>query len=444
MGTSLENAMKDPGSSPLVRMSTLLLSRDPAGAFARMDALSDANKQRDQGNSQLDAIARLVPGIQDSKGIMWDEQAPAGQVQHTMPSAPSIDEHGNIIRRDPWKTEAYADPDKLQSDLEDRKRLVTQAFAPDFAARFKASVLPAPPKFEKFAPGEVGGMVGADGSVRQTFAAPPKPERADVVTLGKGGQTKTLNLGTPTGMAQFDMLTRSGWSETKTPAAEVNVTNGGDKAVTGVDADRYKTTLGALQTMEGMAPFLDAMQDAMDAGAQTGFGQDWLLPVKQAWGSITGELPKGTSEQEVFQSIQNYLGPKMRTPGSGASSDRDVSLFLSSIPGLSKSREGNVALRNMYNKIRGRYSQVAEIQQGLLREHNYIPVGVERKAVEALGPIFSDEERAAAKGLAGRSTGAGGATTATKPAQAPSDAKQAPDGNWYSPDPARPGKYLKW
>jgi hypothetical protein len=31
-----------------------------------------------------------------------------------------------------------------------------------------------------------------------------------------------------------------------------------------------------------------------------------------------------------------------------------------------------------------------------------------------------------------------------KPANAPADARQAADGNWYSPDPKRPGKYLKW
>ena len=30
------------------------------------------------------------------------------------------------------------------------------------------------------------------------------------------------------------------------------------------------------------------------------------------------------------------------------------------------------------------------------------------------------------------------------PSGAPPDAKQAPDGNWYSPDPKRPGKYLQW
>ena len=35
-------------------------------------------------------------------------------------------------------------------------------------------------------------------------------------------------------------------------------------------------------------------------------------------------------------------------------------------------------------------------------------------------------------------------TQPTRPAGAPADAKQAADGHWYSPDPQRPGKYLKW
>ena len=35
-------------------------------------------------------------------------------------------------------------------------------------------------------------------------------------------------------------------------------------------------------------------------------------------------------------------------------------------------------------------------------------------------------------------------TGSNPPTGAPPDAKQAPDGKWYSPDPARKGKYLQW
>lgn len=36
------------------------------------------------------------------------------------------------------------------------------------------------------------------------------------------------------------------------------------------------------------------------------------------------------------------------------------------------------------------------------------------------------------------------AAPAAKPAGAPDNAKPAPDGNWYAPDPKRPGKFLMW
>lgn len=32
----------------------------------------------------------------------------------------------------------------------------------------------------------------------------------------------------------------------------------------------------------------------------------------------------------------------------------------------------------------------------------------------------------------------------SRPSNVPANAQKAPDGNWYSPDPNRPGKYLKW
>ena len=35
-------------------------------------------------------------------------------------------------------------------------------------------------------------------------------------------------------------------------------------------------------------------------------------------------------------------------------------------------------------------------------------------------------------------------SAASAPSGAPDNAKQAPDGKWYSPDPTRPGKYLQW
>lgn len=445
MGNDLATALNDPGKSPLVRMSTMLFSRDPTTALAKMDAMGDANQERAQKNSTMDALARLQPGILDSKGISWDKPPmPTGTVQNQLPGAPSMDEQGNISPGKPWSTTPFQSIPQFKQDMGDQQDLVNKAFPMDAAARLKASVLPAPPVFDKLDPGATAGTRDAHGIFTPTYTAPMKPTEAKVVTLSKDGQTKTLNVSDPLDQARFAALTGSGWNEVKTPAAAVTITNTGDKAVTGVDAKRYEATTQALQTLDQMQPFMDRMAEAAADGAQTGFGQDWMLKAKQAVGSLTGEVPKGTSEQEVFQAAQNYLGPRMRVTGSGSSSDRDVALFLDSIPSLTKTGAGNQALQDMYAKIRNRTAQVAGIQQDLLRQNNYIPVDQERKLVAALGPLFTDDDRKVIKAAKSAVPAPAAAGAPAPPANAPPTAKPAPDGNWYSPDPDRPGKYLKW
>ena len=175
------------------------------------------------------------------------------------------------------------------------------------------------------------------------------------------------------------------------PQTQINM--GGDRAVTGVDASRYKATTETLGTLDTMAPFLERMQSSLASGMQTGFGQDWLLPLKQAAEEWTGTKIAGTSEQEVFKGIQGYLAPRLRVPGSGASSDRDISLLIGALPELSKSETGNLAISDMFGRIREYTTKVAQIQQDLLRQHDYIPITEERKRVEALGPIFSSDDR---------------------------------------------------
>jgi hypothetical protein len=89
------------------------------------------------------------------------------------------------------------------------------------------------------------------------------------------------------------------------------------------------------------------------------------------------------SEHDEMRSIQNRLGPSQRVPGSGASSDRDVSLFLSGVP--STTQEGPV------NK---------NIRQNFINNYNY---AVEKKnAMEAYlrqnGSLMGFDETWASRG----------------------------------------------
>lgn len=67
-----------------------------------------------------------------------------------------------------------------------------------------------------------------------------------------------------------------------------------------------------------------------------------------------------------MEAITARLAPAMRAPGSGASSDRDVSLFLSGLPGIDK--EGNVN-RNIREQFAG---NVAKAEQKMAAAERYL------------------------------------------------------------------------
>jgi len=225
-------------------------------------------------------------------------------------------------------------------------------------------------------PGEVRYQGG-----RPVAAAPFKPEEPssmmrDALALANGDQRRAS-----------EFVNR--W---RTPA-QTNITMGGDKAITKVDGDRYNRTVERLDQLNSMQPGIERMLQAIDAGAQTGFGQNWILPFKQAAEEGFNVKISGTDEQEILDSIASEIGPRMRPPGSGSSSDRDTGLYLKGFLGLARSEGGNKKVADYYNKIRQRTERVAEIQQELLSEFEKIPIAEERKRIDALGPIFSPDER---------------------------------------------------
>jgi hypothetical protein len=235
---------------------------------------------------------------------------------------------------------------------------------------------------QKLSPGEVIQKYNpATGRYETATSAPFKPEEPssmmrDALALANGDQRRAS-----------EFVNR--W---RTPA-QTNINMGGDKAITKVDSDRYNRTVERLDQLNSMQPGIERMLQAIDAGAQTGFGQNWLLPFKQAVEEGFGVKISGTDEQEVLDSIASEIGPRMRPPGSGSSSDKDTNLYLKGFLGLARSEGGNKKVADYYGKIRNRAERVAEIQQELLSEFDKIPIAEERKRIDALGPIFSPDER---------------------------------------------------
>jgi hypothetical protein len=68
-------------------------------------------------------------------------------------------------------------------------------------------------------------------------------------------------------------------------------------------------------------------------------------------GPLTGRLaemfPGFSSAGDAFQSIVKRVAPSLRTPGSGSTSDVEYNGFLQSVPGLSRSQQGNQIISAM-------------------------------------------------------------------------------------------------
>ena len=76
----------------------------------------------------------------------------------------------------------------------------------------------------------------------------------------------------------------------------------------------------------------------------TGPLTETFLPLKKLYNDLTGQDQTEVSGQELFQALANYTVPRMRPPGSGATSDFEANLFSTATIGLGKSKESNELL----------------------------------------------------------------------------------------------------
>lgn len=90
---------------------------------------------------------------------------------------------------------------------------------------------------------------------------------------------------------------------------------------------------------------LTTLRDALTAYGRSGVGTPTWVSAARAIEGLTGiTVDRRLPAAELFEKIQNYLAPRMRVVGAGASSDRDVDIFFRSIPNFSNSYRGNLAI----------------------------------------------------------------------------------------------------
>lgn len=127
--------------------------------------------------------------------------------------------------------------------------------------------------------------------------------------------------------------------------------------------------------------------------AYFGPGGPGLVWAGKAMRQLGFDVGEGLDSASFVSAIMSHLGPAQRIVGSGSSSDRDVSLFMNSLPGLTQTKEGNLALIKYYNKMTQFNRKLVKIMNAAADRGDFYGMGDEAQAeIDKLGRIFTDQE----------------------------------------------------
>lgn len=138
---------------------------------------------------------------------------------------------------------------------------------------------------------------------------------------------------------------------------------------------RVERASAARQSMAG----LSRIGQALDEGARTGFGQETILSLKNMAQSLFGmQIPENTADQEVIKSIQAQLMTDFRSTSEGgglpgATSNRDLQLMATAVPGLGQTPDGNRAIIEYMTAANQLQIDIAREQQRIVDANNGVP-----------------------------------------------------------------------
>ena len=177
----------------------------------------------------------------------------------------------------------------------------------------------------------------------------------------------------------------AGRTPVRTPPVQVNnMPNPGDtpraRADTATLTDMQRSATEARQ-------IISLFDRAEQAVRRTPEGQGaQLLPVIGQTARALGIEIAGTAEAEVLRSLTNSMAVLQRAPGSGATTDFEMRLYMQAVPRLGNTRDGNLRLIDIGRRLAQRRIEEASIW----RRHAGEPDVMER--IEALPRVFTEND----------------------------------------------------
>jgi hypothetical protein len=91
-------------------------------------------------------------------------------------------------------------------------------------------------------------------------------------------------------------------------------------------------------------------------------------------GSLASFMPESLrgSDEKVMQSITSDLAPKKRIAGSGTTSDKDIALYLQSLPSIEKGGDVNQQIRDSYRKQYEKANNKLQFMQNYFDQYGHL------------------------------------------------------------------------
>lgn len=196
----------------------------------------------------------------------------------------------------------------------------------------------------------------------------------------------------------------------KAGATTINTGDGSseyNKALDKKYAEAFMTIQDGAQSARTKLATLGALSTALQGAGNTGFGGETLLTLQQAGRALGIEIGD-VSSGEAARALGNQLALQLRNPSGGAGmpgamSDKDREFLVASVPGLTKTPEGNKKLVDFMTKVENRSIEVARLAQEYQDKKGQIDNGFyqDLSAWSEANPLFPEGEAESQGGAEG-------------------------------------------
>ena len=258
-----------------------------------------------------------------------------------------------------------------------------------------------------FTPGESDLFASTIPGAREAGAAQFAARRGRELEELKAGNRppkyeNVLQNGVPTRMTPSEQQAAIAAGDTlapfTSPGTVVNVggdepKNPGDEKLAEAAAQQIIKEQGDLAADQDIAFRLDMMSELLDPAREldTGRFAQMLMPVRgilRDLNLLSAEDARNFNDQQIFQAAANYIVPRMRVAGSGASSDFEQRQFASATAGLGNTPEANrvlvAGMRALYRNKR----RIAQARAQFYRDNNGDMTGFEKSLEKNHVPLF--------------------------------------------------------